>query len=858
MQALRYLIIGLISVGFAVGCEPVEQKKAPAATADKKGGDKSAKAAVSGDSTIIPVGTSYSKGPASAPITIIEFSEFQCPFCSRVNPTIKKIQDTYGDKVRIVFKHNPLPFHKDAPLAAQAANAAGKQGKFWQMHDVLFKNMKKLKPADLDGYAKGLGLDMAKFKTDLNAPENKKSVDADKALASKVGARGTPNFFINGEQVTGARPFPAFKTIIDKQLKAAEAAVKAGTKASDVYATLVKKNYKKPAARPGAKKRPGRDTKTVYKIPVGNSSYAKGPADALVTIIEFSEFQCPFCSRVNPTIKKIQDTYGDKVRIVFKHNPLPFHKDAPLAAQAANAAGKQGKFWQMHDVLFKNMKKLKPENLNEYAKGLGLDMAKFAADLNSAENKKSVKADQALARQFGARGTPNFFVNGRQLVGAQPFPAFKKVIDEEVKKAEKLVAAGTPKANVYAKLTAKGKTKAAAQPKRKNQRADDKTVYKLPVSKADFAKGPADALVTIVEFSEFQCPFCSRVNPTIEKILAKYGKDVRVVFKHNPLSFHKDAPLAAQAAIAAGKQGKFWQMHDVLFKNMKKLKPANLNEYAKGLGLDMTKFASDLNSPSVKKQVQTDQGLARQFAARGTPHFFVNGRRLRGAQPFPAFQKLIDEQLKIAKAKVAKGTARADVYAAVTAKGATKASSPKRQQRPVDNKVYNVKVGPNDAYKGNKNAKITIVEFSEFQCPFCSRVNPTISRIMKEYGDKVRVVFKHNPLSFHKDAPLAAQASLAAGKQGKFWAMHDIMFKNQRKLKPDNLNSYAKEIGLDMAKFATDLNSDALKKQVADDMAQAKQLKARGTPHFFVNGRRLAGAQPFDRFKALIDEMLKK
>jgi protein-disulfide isomerase len=272
----------------------------------------------------------------------------------------------------------------------------------------------------------------------------------------------------------------------------------------------------------------------------------------------------------------------------------------------------------------------------------------------------------------------------------------------------------------------------------------------------------------------------------------------------------------------------------------------------------MTKFASDLNSPSVKKQVQTDQGLARQFAARGTPHFFVNGRRLRGAQPFPAFQKLIDEQLKIAKAKIAKGTARADVYAAVTAKGATKASSPKRQQRPVDNKVYNVKVGPNDAYKGNKNAKITIVEFSEFQCPFCSRVNPTISRIMKEYGDKVRVVFKHNPLSFHKDAPLAAQASLAAGKQGKFWAMHDIMFKNQRKLKPDNLNSYAKEIGLDMAKFATDLNSDALKKQVADDMAQAKQLKARGTPHFFVNGRRLAGAQPFDRFKALIDEMLKK
>ncbi|MEE2758259.1 MAG: thioredoxin domain-containing protein [Myxococcota bacterium] len=853
MTTIKKLGLGLLSLFILFGCEPVE--KTDSKELAKPGTAK--KAATGGDSTLIPVGSSYTKGPNTALVTIVEFSEFQCPFCSRVLPTLDKITETYKDKVRIVFKHNPLPFHKDAPLAAQAANAAGKQGKFWEMHDVLFKNMKKLKAADLNGYAKGLGLDMTKFAADLNSKENKDAVAADMALAKKVGARGTPNFFVNGEQVTGARPFPAFKTVIDKQLKAAEAALKAGTKASDVYAAMVKKNYKEPTKRPG-NKRPGRDTKTVYKIPATQTytNVSKGPEDALVTILEFSEFQCPFCSRVNPTIKKINETYKDKVRVIFKHNPLPFHKDAPLAAQAANAAGKQGKFWEMHDVLFKNMKKLKPENIDEYAKEIGLDMTKFAADLNSPENKKAVAADQALARQFGARGTPNFFINGRNLVGAQPFSAFKTIIDEEIKKAEKLVAAGTAKKDVYAKLTANGKTKAAA-PKRQ-PRKEDTTVYKLPVSDADFFKGPADALVTIVEFSEFQCPFCSRVNPTIEKVIKKYGKDVRVVFKHNPLSFHKDAPLAAQAAIAAGKQDKFWQMHDILFKNMKKLKPDDLNGYAKEIGLDMTKFAADLNAPAVVKQVKDDQALAQTFAARGTPHFFINGRRLRGAQPFANFEKLIDEQLKIAKGLVAKGTARKDVYAAVTAKGATKGNSPARKQRPVDTKVYDVKVSPNDFFKGNKNAKITIVEFSEFQCPFCSRVNPTITKILKEYGDKVKVVFKHNPLSFHKDAPLAAQASIAAGKQGKFWEMHDILFKNQRKLKPEDINGYAKEIQLDMTKFAADLNSDATKKQVAADMAQARELKARGTPHFFVNGRRLAGAQPFPAFKALIDEMLKK
>ena len=116
----------------------------------------------------------------------------------------------------------------------------------------------------------------------------------------------------------------------------------------------------------------------------------------------------------------------------------------------------------MHDVLFQNMKKLKPADIDGYAASIGLNMVQFKGDLQDPNIAKMVADDMALAKQFGARGTPNFFVNGRQIKGARPFPSFKTVIDEELKKAKALLAKGTPRAKVYETLIAKGKTKAAA------------------------------------------------------------------------------------------------------------------------------------------------------------------------------------------------------------------------------------------------------------------------------------------------------------------------------------------------------------------------------------------------------------
>jgi protein-disulfide isomerase len=167
----------------------------------------------------IELGDAPVKGPANAPITIVEFSDFECPYCARGASTVEEVLKAYPDKVKVAFKNLPLPFHKNADPAARAALAAGKQGKFWEMHDLLFENQRGLNQAYYEASAKKLGLDMAKFKADMESEAIKKQVKDDAALAKKVGISGTPGFSVNGVLVKGAYPFAHFKQIIDRWLE---------------------------------------------------------------------------------------------------------------------------------------------------------------------------------------------------------------------------------------------------------------------------------------------------------------------------------------------------------------------------------------------------------------------------------------------------------------------------------------------------------------------------------------------------------------------------------------------------------------------------------------------------------------
>jgi protein-disulfide isomerase len=167
-------------------------------------------------------------------------------------------------------------------------------------------------------------------------------------------------------------------------------------------------------------------------VAVADEDPKKGPTSAPIQIVTFSEFQCPYCQRVTPTLDRVVDTYGDQVQIVFRDFPLPMHPQAHQAAQAAQCANAQGKFWQYHDKLFENQRALAPDNLKQYAQELGLDAGKFGTCLDSGEFQAEVDEDHVEGQRLGVTGTPAFFINGRFLNGAQPFEAFQQIIEDEL------------------------------------------------------------------------------------------------------------------------------------------------------------------------------------------------------------------------------------------------------------------------------------------------------------------------------------------------------------------------------------------------------------------------------------------
>ncbi|MDA1184581.1 MAG: thioredoxin domain-containing protein [Acidobacteria bacterium] len=162
----------------------------------------------------------------------------------------------------------------------------------------------------------------------------------------------------------------------------------------------------------------------------------QGNASAMVTLVEYSDFQCPFCAQVMPTLKRVQQTYGDRVRIVWKNFPLTaIHPQAFGAAQAGRCAQEQGKFWELHDRLFANQQALQPESLKAHAVAVGLDAAAFDTCLDSGKHADAVQAEMDVATALGVVSTPTVFINGRLVSGAQPYDVFAKIIDEELARA---------------------------------------------------------------------------------------------------------------------------------------------------------------------------------------------------------------------------------------------------------------------------------------------------------------------------------------------------------------------------------------------------------------------------------------
>jgi len=559
---------------------------------------------------------------------------------------------------------------------------------------------------------------------------------------------------------------------------------------------------------------------------------------------------------------QIRKNYGpEKVRIVWKNNPLPFHKEARPAAEAAATVftlGGNDAFWKFHDTVFQNQRTLSEENLEKWAVASGVDGAKFKAAYAAKKDAAKVDEDLAMSKSIGVTGTPAFRINGITLVGAQPYEKFKEIIDQELVEANKLIASGTAKAQVYVERAKKNVSSTPPPKEEQAQKpAEDTAIWKVPVLDDDPVQGPKDALVTIVEFSDFQCPFCKRVEDTLKQVHDKYGNDVRVVWKDLPLPFHPRAiPASTLARVAYKQKGSkaFWDAHHALFESQPKLEDSDLESVAQKLGITWNAVKSAIDDKKFQAKMDANSDLANDLNARGTPHFFVNGFRLSGAQPFEKFQEVIDAQLSKAKSIAARGIAKDKVYDEIMKEG--------KAPPPPEKKSVAAPTKDNPV-RGSANAKVTIQIFSDFQCPFCKRVEPTLKQVADEYKDKVKFVWRNMPLPFHQDAPLASEAAMEVFAQkgsAGFWKYHDQLFDAQgtdNGIKRENLEKLAQEMGCDMTKFKEALDSHKHKAQIDADVAVASQASINGTPAFAINGYFISGAQPYSAFKGAIQRALK-
>lgn len=328
-----------------------------------------------------------------------------------------------------------------------------------------------------------------------------------------------------------------------------------------------------------------------------------------VELVVFSDFQCPYCGQFAKPVRELQTKGVDGVQttVTFKNFPLGFHADAQLAAQAAQAAGEQGKFWEMHDLLFANQSVLKREDILSNAEKLKLDMNRFRGDLDSDRVKKMIAADQAEGAKLGVRGTPTFFVNGKSYSGTRSFDQLKELVGGEQRRARAL-------AEIGASL---------------------------------MSKGPADAPVTLEFFADLMSPVSLPAISVVDEMLRRYPSALRLQFRNFPLAFHPQAGLAHEAAMGAARQGHFWEFATYIMGHQESLREQDLIAYAGKLGLDETKFAGMIEDRKYTPRVEADlvEGLNRGI--RGSPVVFVNGRRIDGVPSLQMLTEYVDAALAV-------------------------------------------------------------------------------------------------------------------------------------------------------------------------------------------------------------------
>lgn len=376
-------------------------------------------------------------------------------------------------------------------------------------------------------------------------------------------------------------------------------------------------------------------------------------------------------------------------------------------------------------------------------------------------------------------------------------------------------------------------------------------VFYVPLDNAP-QLGPSDAPITIVAFTDFECRFCARALPTLAALRQRYGDDLRIVFRHFPLSFHRRALAAhevAQEVLHAEGNAAFWRFHDALFRDRANLDPERLEQLA-------GEHHGVLADHRHRTTIEADIELGRRLGVRGTPTFFFNGRSLSGARPLREMIAYADDAAARARLAMDAGASRDEVYRVLVADGLRERE---REPEPSDVLPAVPPVPEHAPRRGSDDPDALVIQmFSDFECRFCARALETVLRVLQQYPE-VALVYRHMPLRSHRNARSAANAAIEAqhiGGDAKFWELHDRLLERSHDLGPETYATIARELGLDGDRIRRAAASNAHATVIASDLRTARAVGASGTPTFVIGDRVLRGARPFLEFEEIIDDIL--
>ena len=600
-------------------------------------------------------------GPAGAPVELLAFVDFDCPFSRQQGPILTQLAAKYPTQLQIRAIHVPLDLHTHAVLAASAAVAATSQNAFPAFWQKWLQPDAPLSRDALIAWAVEAGLDAKAFVAALDSPQTHARVARDAALARALGVSGTPSLLLNGTLLQGSQPLDKLTAAVQRELDETAILRAAGAAADKLVHARVAHNAPKlladyerfvelgqpappqpvpyvtaqahasgvadvtvqPAALGAAfggqravllPNQPTTSEATVWRVAVRADDPQLGKADAPVTVVLFLDVLAQETAAVLPWLLQLPVQQPDRVRVVFKHLPRPVHPLAQVAAEALEAAREQDRFVALLHKLLDGPQPLTQDAIVAATRAIGADQARLDTALAAHSGKARIDADLAQAAALDVRGFAALYVNGVALAELTPAAA-QAAIAQHASQAAALVAKGVPAAKLYDAVVGQGKLLAAL--------AAETETFDLSHAAA---QGLPGAAVTIVVFGDLQCPFTARLWPHLRKLDEEMPGRLKIAWLDFPqTTVHPLAEQLAEAGQEARRQDKFWPFVVALARRVDLLDDRSLALAAREAGLEERPLQQALAKHAWTAAVQAERAQGERAHVRATPTVFLDG-----------------------------------------------------------------------------------------------------------------------------------------------------------------------------------------------------------------------------------------